>query len=167
MSESGGCGLSRLSCGWVSEGKKGDAGSNREAFGNLRNCCIEGGSSSGGISIARSAGGSSPFILPCVVLSRPTSSSLPLLPLLASLSTLARETVFCASASVVPALLLRPCVLSPIQELFMPRALPWPRSSVSRPSPLSSSDPRLASSSASDDSWSLLPPSCRLDLCNA
>ncbi len=63
-SESGGCGLSKASSGVVSCGRKGDVGPNRVAFGSLRNCCIDGGSSSGGISMAKSSGGSSPFMLP-------------------------------------------------------------------------------------------------------
>lgn len=134
--------------------------------GIFRNCCIEGGSSSGGISIAKSSGGSSPFVLSCV-LSSPTSSILPLL--LASLSILTSGFVSCESVfvSVAPAPLPRPRGLSPIHELFIPRPFPEPRSSVSRPSPLCSIEPLLPSSSASEDSSSRLPPNCLLDLCSA
>ena len=64
VSEPNGGGLFEASSGFVSCGKKGDIESNLVALGNFRNCCIEGGSSSGGISTAKSSGGSSPVMLP-------------------------------------------------------------------------------------------------------
>lgn len=141
------------------------------ALGVFRNCCIDGGSSSGGISIARSSGGSSLSIssaLLCVVLSRPTSTMLPLLLLLSPLSTLERCTASPSSIDAILGPLPFSVALGPLHELLIPAPLPRPLSSISLPSPLSSKPDALpASSSASEDSSNRLPPNCRLDRCRA
>lgn len=154
----------------VSWGINGDNASNG-ALGVFRKCCIDGGSSSGGISIAKSSGGSSLSMSSawlCVVLCRPTSTMLPLLLLLSPLSTLERCTASPSSTDTISCPLPLSVALGPLHELLIPMPLPRPRSSISLPSPLASKPESLpASSSASEDSSNRLPPNCRLDRCRA
>ena len=119
-SESGGAGLVRACSGVVSCCKKGEVISNRGAA-CFRNCCIEGGSSSGGISTARSSGGLSPLILLCDVLSSPTSTIFALPLLLILLTSILGASVSVKSVFVFPLSLPRPRDRSPIHELLIPR----------------------------------------------
>ena len=154
----------------VSWGTKGDDGSNG-ALGVFRNCCIDGGSPSGDISIARSSGASSlsmSFMRLCVVLSRPMSTMLPLLLLLPPLSASERWTASPSSAEAILGPLPLRLAFSPLHELLIPAPLAPPRSSLSLPSPPSNTPDSLpVSSSASEESSNRLPPNCRRDRCRA
>ncbi len=168
-SELGGRGWSSNACLSVSRGINPESWKGGlRSRGCLRNCWTAGGSGSSSSSAIRSSGGSSLSSPLLRVSSSPTSTIFPLLDLLAGLlSSSISASTFSITAST-PFPLPRPATFPPLHELLIPPPLPNPRSSPSRPSPLSDNpEVLLPSSSTSEDSSRWLPPKCLLDLCKA